>query len=125
MSEDGVAGDQLLATATVRANLGAVFEPQYRDLEDLYGDELTDDIVLNELGWFIESLVTNEAPDELIERCCDVLEKLCALPSVDPVTAICDEVLVVCSPAVIARLESYLGPLAAALLEEEGVLGEL
>lgn len=108
----------LPCAAIIRSQLGRAFERTYRDLADLYGDELTDSIVLNELADLFTELVMNPTvSDEEIEQCAGALEVLCLTDGIDPVDAVYDQVLSLMPPMAFERVRSYLGPAAERLLD--------
>lgn len=114
-----------VASLTAAEVIGArlpEFEETCRELAELYEEDLSDEIVLNELADFIADLVLSEQDVELIERCSELLEELMTLPGLDPLATVYDQVIA-CLPAGIRlRLRPYLGPLVDAMLariEEE------
>ncbi|MGO9196026.1 MAG: hypothetical protein ACLQK4_02720 [Acidimicrobiales bacterium] len=108
----------LTCAPIVRSLLAPEFDDYYSDLLDLYEEDLTDDIVLNELADFFSDLLASGGPEALIERCCDAFEALCDAERFDPVTTLYDQVLLALSPRALERARPYFGPAVEALLSE-------
>src|SRR5579875_2516535 len=105
--------------------LGSTFEAYYRHLEALYGDELDDGLVLEELADLLANLLLDPSGDEAaIERCCAALEELCRTPGIDPLATVHDRVLCAMPPTAQRRVRSYLGPAVEHLLAEEEERGD-
>ncbi len=100
----------------VRGALAPEFEQYYLDLEDLYEEDLTDDIVLNELADFFSDLIASGGPEPLIERCCDAFEAICNDVQIDSVTTLYDQVLLALSARTLERARPYFGPETETLL---------
>lgn len=109
---------RLAYTTVVRSVVGHRLDPCLRSLEELYGDELGDDLVLSQLAEVIETTLVTGCDEELLERCCDALERLCELWGHDGREAVTAHVLAALSPAALGRLEAWLGPETAALAED-------
>ncbi len=123
-SADG--GDEevpLLCARVVRARLAPEFDELFSELAELYEEDLSDEIVLNELADFMADLLARGGPEELLERCCAVLEELAADERVDPVELLYDQLLACLPPSLFDRLLGYLGPrvseLVSSLREED------
>jgi hypothetical protein len=106
-------------------HLGSTFEVHYRDLEALYGDELDDGLVLEELADLLANLLLDPSRDEpAIELCCAALEELCTTPGIDPLATVHDRVLCALPPTALRRVRSYLGSAVEHLLAEEEERGD-
>ncbi len=115
-----------ISTNVLRAHLGADFECTFLDLVRIYGEDLTDEILFDELADYLSDAVMSPfAEDKVIERCCQALDELCTTPGIDPVRMVYGRVLGDLSPVVLQRLRSYLGPRLEALLDEVEQLDEL
>lgn len=109
----------LPCTAIVRAHLQGAFERQYRYLHELYGIDLCDEIVLDELADFLHSATLGDlTEDDTIEECCAALEEMCRTDGIDPIATVYDHVLSALPATALERLRSYLGPVAAQLLDQ-------
>ncbi|MGO9557755.1 MAG: hypothetical protein ACLPQS_11905 [Acidimicrobiales bacterium] len=106
----------LQCAPVIRAALAPEFEEYYLDLEDLYEEDLTDDIVLNELADFFSDLIASGGPEPLIERCCDAFEAICNDEGIDSVTTLYDQVLVALSARTLERARPFFGPATERLL---------
>lgn len=111
---------RLVCSGIVRSILSPEFDEYYRELERAYEEDLTDEVVLNELADFVSDLLAQGGPEPLIERCCQVFEAICADGRIDPVATLYDQVLLCLSPSTFERLRSYFGPATEALVEEMG-----
>lgn len=108
---------ELVSTPVIASLLGADFAPVLAELEELYGDELGDDLVLNELAEYLARLL--ELGDEgALERCCAAVEALLHTPGVDPIRDGYDQLLGLLPPSSRERLRSYVGEATARLLDE-------
>jgi hypothetical protein len=107
---------QLFCARLVRSRLAPEFEETYLELAELYEEDLSDEIVLNELARFVADLLEADEDEGLIGRCSDLLEELMSQPGLDPLVTVYDQVLVCLPPGLRLRLAAYLGPLAAGLL---------
>ncbi|MHB1988432.1 MAG: hypothetical protein ACYCSF_10675 [Acidimicrobiales bacterium] len=108
----------LICAPVVCSVLAPEFDEYYLDLVDVYEEELTDDIVLNEVADFFSDLLARGGPEALIERCCAAFEALCETDLIDPVEALYDQVLSCLSPAVFERARPYFGPKTEALVDQ-------
>ncbi|MHB8244787.1 MAG: hypothetical protein ACYDGN_05425 [Acidimicrobiales bacterium] len=106
----------LICGSIILEHLTPEFGSYYRDLENLYEEELTDEIVLNELADFFADLLNGSGPDEVIERCCECFEALCHDPRLDPGLTLYDQLLAYLSPPTLERAWAYFGPATEALL---------
>lgn len=82
------------------------FQPSYLELAELYGDDLSDAVVLHELACFFERALLAGDTDEPVERCCECLE---AISARDP-QAVSDHFLALLSPTGLERARSWFGP---------------
>lgn len=94
------------------------FTPSFRELLGLYGDDLSDDLVLSEFGDFLAVLLQRlRIPEDLVEQCCDALETTMRLR--DGATAlVADHLVPVLAPPVRARLRPFAGPLLEEALDQ-------
>ena len=100
----------LTCAPVIRALLAPQFDEYYSDLEDLYEDELTDDVVLRELADFFSDLLAGSGDDDLVERCAGAIEALCSDERVDAVAKVYDQIVLALSPQTLERARSYFGP---------------
>lgn len=106
----------LICARVVHARLAPEFDELFSELAELYEEDLSDEIVLNELADFMADLLATGGHEELIERCCALLEELAADRRVDPVASLYDQLLGCLPPSLLDRLAGYLGPLASDLV---------
>ena len=59
------------------------FESHYLDLFDLYDEDLTPQVVFNELAEFVSDLIACGEEDETVERVCAALELVALEPGAD------------------------------------------
>jgi len=59
------------------------FEPYYLDLREIYGEDLTPEVVFNEFADFVRNLIDEDEELELIERCFAAIEKVIRTEGVD------------------------------------------
>lgn len=109
---------ELVCAPVIRAGLSPEFEELYLDLAEIYQEDLSDEIVLNELADFMTDLLVRGGHEDLLERSCEVLEQLATDPLVDATSTVYGQVLACLSPAVLDRARPYLGPAVEELLGE-------
>ena len=102
------------------------FESHYLDLMDTYDEDLTPQVVFNELADFVTELLQHGDREETIERCFTALELVAVEPGVEG-----DELVAFCfldqlPPFALERIRCYLEPVTEAILErvEQDVLYE-
>jgi hypothetical protein len=112
-----------LSADILRDHLGPDFESTYLDLVSIYGDDLSDEILLEELADYLSDAVMSPfADDAVIERCCSALDALCLSPNIDGVSMVYGQVLRALAPAVLERAQSYFGPATEAMLDKVNAL---
>jgi hypothetical protein len=120
------AGDELSSAQVMRSVLGDLFEAEYLELLDLYGEDLSEGVVLHAFAELLESLLAR-GEEAALERCCQALEVLANGPTAAGADSAYLGVVLILSPPALERLRSYLHPTSEELLEaveREEVLGE-
>jgi hypothetical protein len=97
--------------------VGRDFPIELEYLEHMYGDELTDEIILNEIAALVTTLVVTESDEGLLERYCEAIEQICLGADPGFVQVVCDQLLAVVPQPVRERLGSYLGDRTLELCE--------
>lgn len=111
---------RLVCAPVIASRLSPAFDGPLRELEALYGDELTDDVVLGELRDYLADLVFAGTDEDAIEACCATIELLATTPGVDPVCDLYDLLLGRLAPIVLERLLPYLSEETARLVDTAG-----
>ena len=92
------------------------FVPAHDELLALYDDDLTVEVVLNELAAFASGLLdSSEDREAPLERCFEAVEALCRLDEESAEVVAWSFLAALDAPA-LQRAASYLGPISASLL---------
>jgi hypothetical protein len=105
------------AVQVLRANVPE-FENHYLDLVDIYDEDLTPQVVFNELADFVTEMVHLDDRDETIERCFAALELVAVEPEVDGTELIAFCFLDQLPPFVLERVRSYMEPVTESIFEQ-------
>ena len=65
------------------------FESAYRDLLEIFDEDLTAQVVFNELAEFVTSLFEEAEDEEVLERCFEALEQVASEPEGTTLVAFC------------------------------------
>jgi hypothetical protein len=92
------------------------FEPRYLELVELYDEDLTAQVVFSELADFVTDQMRSGEPDELVERCCAMLERIALAPQLDAEEVVGWSFLDQLDPATLSEIDPYLGTATCELL---------
>lgn len=109
----------MLAVDVLRAEIPQ-FEPYYLDLREIYGEDLTPQVVFNEFAEFVETLVDDDDDIELIERCLAALETVVTTEGVDALETVGYSFLDTLRPDVLEVALEFFGPATEGLLRRLG-----
>lgn len=112
---DPEAAPVLLCARLIRARLTPEFDEVFSELAELYEEDLSDEIVLNELTELLAELLSAGDRQELVERCAGVIEELVRDDRIDSLI-VYDQLLGLLPPFLFERFLPYLGPATAALV---------
>ena len=98
------------------------FEDLYRDLLDIYDEDLTAAIVFMELADFVADLMIHHEHEELLERTLEVVERVVAGSSSGG-QLVRESFLAELSVLTTERLRPMLGPATVELLDSTGAPG--
>jgi hypothetical protein len=93
------------------------FESHYLDLADIYDEDLTPQVVFNELADFVTELLQLGDREETLERCFAALELVAAEPGADGTGLVAFCFLDQLPPFALERIHSYLEPVSETILE--------
>jgi hypothetical protein len=93
------------------------FESHYLDLLDIYDEDLTPQVVFNELADFVTELVAGGEHEDILERCCATLELVAVEPGAEGTGLVAFCFLDQLPPFALEHIRSYLHPLSATILE--------
>ena len=93
------------------------FENHYGDLLDLYGEDLTAQVVFNELADFVTELARNGDREDILERCFTALELVAVEPGADGTGLVAFCFLDQLPSFVLEQIRDYLHPVTETILE--------
>lgn len=93
------------------------FEDHYLDLLDIYDEDLTPQVVFNELADLVTELFHEGGRDDTLERCFTAVEAVAVAPGLDGTEIVAFCFLDQLPPFAIDRARAYVGPVTEALLE--------
>ena len=93
------------------------FENHYLDLLDLFDEDLTPQVVFNELAEFVSELLHDGESEDALESCATALELVAVEPGADGTGLVAFCFLDQLSPFVLEAVRSYLGPVTETILE--------
>ncbi|MGO9333944.1 MAG: hypothetical protein ACLQCU_07840 [Acidimicrobiales bacterium] len=93
------------------------FESHYLDLADIYDEDLTPQVVFNELADFVTELLQLGDREETLERCFAALELVAVEPGADGTGLVAFCFLDQLAPLALERIRSYLDPVSETILE--------
>jgi len=93
------------------------FESHYHDLLDIYDEDLTPQVVFNELAELVSALLLQDDSEETLDRCVGALELVAAEPGADGTELIGFCFLDQLPSFALQAIRGYLGPLAETILE--------
>jgi hypothetical protein len=93
------------------------FESHYLNLLDLYDEDLTPQVVFNELADFVSELLQRGDNEETIERCVAALELVALEPGADGTGIVAFCFLDQLPSFALDAIRSYLGPVTETILE--------
>lgn len=94
------------------------FEGNYLDLVEIYDEDLTPQVVFNELAEMVSNLLEDEEDEDLLERCFQAVEAVAGTPGVDAVEVVSYSFLEALRPDVRELADSWFGPTTVLLLED-------
>jgi hypothetical protein len=104
------------ATPIVRANLPE-FEDRYQIVAEAYGEDLTPQVVLNELAEYAAELVRTDEPGDALARCLRAVELVATAPDADGTELVAFCFLDQLPGFARAQIAPYLEPSSARILE--------
>jgi len=93
------------------------FENNYLDLLDIYDEDLTPQVVFNELADFITELLRHGDREDTLERCCTALELVAVEPGADGTGLVAFCFLDQLPHFALKRIRSYLEPVTETILQ--------
>lgn len=102
---------------TMLRDLLPEFEDRYLDLADIYGEDLTPQVVFQELAELLGDILRAGSDEELTERCFRALEAIASSPRVDATELVGLCVFEQLAPIALDRARTYLGPSSERILE--------
>jgi len=93
------------------------FESHYLDLADIYDEDLTPQVVFNELADLVTELLQLGDREETLERCFAALELVAVEPGADGTGLVAFCFLDQLAPLALERIRSYLDPVSETILE--------
>ncbi|MGD0984076.1 MAG: hypothetical protein ABSA65_09715 [Acidimicrobiales bacterium] len=93
------------------------FEDHYLDLLDIYDEDLTPQVVFNELADFVTELVQHGDHEDTLERCFAAVELVAVEPGADGTGLVAFCFLDQLAPFALERTRSYLEPITETILE--------
>ena len=104
------------ATRILRENVPE-FESNYLDLSDLYGEDLTAQVVFNELADFVTELARQGDRYDVLERCFAALELVAVEPGADGTGLVAFCFLDQLPSFALEEIRDYLHPVTTTILE--------
>jgi len=92
------------------------FEDHYLDLLDIYDEDLTPQVVFNELADLVTELLHERDREETLERCFNAVECVAVTPGIDATELVAFCFLDQLPPFALLRAREYAGPRTDALL---------
>ena len=93
------------------------FDDNFLDLLDIYDEDLTPQVVFNELADFVTELLQNGDHEDTLERCFAALELVAVEPGADGTGLVAFCFLDQLPPFALERARSYLEPVTETILE--------
>jgi len=93
------------------------FENHFRDLVDIYDEDLTPQVVFNELADFVTDLLQRGDHEEVLERCFSALESVAVEPGADGTGLVAFCFLDQLPAFVLDSIRCYLHPVSETILE--------
>ncbi len=93
------------------------FENHYLDLLDIYDEDLTPQVVFNELADFVTELLKSGDHEDTLERCFAALELVAVEPGADGTGLVAFCFLDQLPPFALERTRGYLEPVTETILE--------
>jgi hypothetical protein len=93
------------------------FENHYLDLLDIYDEDLTPQVVFNELSDFVTELLQHGDREDTLERCFAALELVAVEPGADGTGLVAFCFLDQLPPFALEMARSYLAPVTETILE--------
>jgi len=93
------------------------FENHYLDLLDIYDEDLTPQVVFNELADFVTELLQHGDREDILERCFAALELVAIEPGADGTGLVAFCFLDQLPPFALEMARSYLAPVTETTLE--------
>src|SRR5271166_5904393 len=94
------------------------FENHYLDLLDIYDEDLTPQVVFNELADFVTELLKHGDREETLDRCIAALELVAVEPGVDGTELIAFCFLDQLPPFALEAVRGYLEPVTGTILDQ-------
>jgi hypothetical protein len=107
---------------TVLRNEIPQFEPYLLDLREVYGEDLTTEVVFNEFADYVQTLIDDDEDVELIERCFGALETVLTADWDEGWPLVGYSFLDALHPATLESAIEYLGPATGVLLRRLATL---
>jgi hypothetical protein len=104
------------AIRILRGNLPE-FENYYLDLLDIYDEDLTAQVVFNELADYVTELIRKDEREDLIERCLAALELVAVEPGADGTGLVAFCFLDQLPRWTLEQIRDWLHPVTATVLE--------
>jgi hypothetical protein len=104
------------AIRILRGNLPE-FENYYLDLLDIYDEDLTAQVVFNELADYVTELIRKDEREDLIERCLAALELVAVEPGADGTGLVAFCFLDQLPRWALEQIRDWLHPVTATVLE--------
>jgi hypothetical protein len=93
------------------------FEDHYLDLLDIYDEDLTPQVVFNELADFVTELLQDGDREDTLERCFAAVELVAVEPGADGTGLVAFCFLDQLAPLALEMTRSYLEPITETILE--------
>jgi hypothetical protein len=93
------------------------FEDHYLDLLDIYDEDLTPQVVFNELADFVTELLQDGDREDTLERCFAAVELVAVEPGADGTGLVAFCFLDQLAPFALEMTRSYLEPITETILE--------
>jgi hypothetical protein len=102
------------------------FENNYLDLADIYDEDLTSQVIFNELADYVTDLLQVGDREDTLERCCAALERVAVEQGADGTELVAFCFFDQLPRFAVERIRGYLDPVSETILEqlEEDVLYE-
>jgi hypothetical protein len=92
------------------------FVDVFHDLREIYGEDLTPEVVFNEFADFVQTLIDDDEEVELIERCFALVEKLLRTDREDVWPLVGYSFLDTFRPDALYAASQYIGPATETLM---------